>query len=790
MALTVPQSRSVLPEQNAPVGMDPSRQFGNQIASPINLPDVLQGQGGFQVDTSAQTNAFNHVTNSISSSVQEVINDQAKKEAALRRGNEHLDFIESQANFNKDWTEKQSLLSKMQNEGFYDADSAKEQAQKELDGLSEKYFPADKYKDPDIAQSVKLHRVGLKDSKMAGFTKDVLEPYQTAKYTERISTASAAIIDSVATTAQHSGSYEDIMASWDVARKQLVERWTSAETIAMLGSLGPEKAQAELAKQLGILAQAPARGLQARDYTPKDGEKYDQVKAARIKLGTYDIAQKVYGENKQIRLDAGQHNEVIQAGLEAKKAQQLAFLQQQEAEAARKAEAAAKKAVDNRTLAMLRDLERNGTDSPYLNPDNIKGVDAAGFEKVAAASRAAQARGATVEQKVNTVDTAIRVGARFVMPGKEEIETVDMHEQRLKQGTDFKKLSPVEQDARLVQVYGNLGVMPTRVKSELKMGLRSADPEIVKATAARIAKWEQVNPTIINSAFTPQERGMYNNMQAGNSFERSRKVFDASSDLTKEDLKNNADRLKAQSGVKHDYELTDKNNAAFKSAFSTWVGSNAEVPAKLLKEHDQKVSEFFNVTGDYKTALKMATDEMKTKSGISNVNGNKVVMRVSPEVVTGASTDKLEKQLNGAVDDIVKLKPELAVIPKERFILVEDARTSTKNKKWQIMYKDDDGFVMPIPHPQTNKPFAYFEYDNKADIEEYNKKQEKEMKALKRERDYQMKNDAIEGEKQSANKTRIDNFNAGTHDADGKPKSQPNGTSWNDMQAFKPRNAR
>lgn len=720
MALNIPASRSVLPEQNATQGLDPSRTFGNQVAGPLNLPSVPRGMGGFAIDQSAEMRAIGNVAPALSEAVGGVIDSIDKKEKALQRANETLDFAESQHAYQSDWIGKKETIRKLLDEGFYDVNGANEQAQKELQGLNEKHFGVDRFRDPDIALKAKLQVLEANATYTDSFKKDVIFPYQTAKFTERINTTTNQAIDSTSTVARLSGGQEEALDAYLTNRAAIHDTYSTPEAALLLGE---EKALHERAKKLQLNARAVIDGLRARDFVPDDPTKYDVIKGAQLKIKAYGDAQQLLVTNDQLRQDIGADADNVIAQLEGMKAKQIELIQRQQELLDRRREREDKTRDKARFNQALLDITTNGVNSRFKNEEAIIGL---GLDPDLTVRVLDKARGVsdgelTRGQAFNYVEEAARAGKSMANPDKNGARYLEDHYFTLRTNPNFQALPPDQKAQYIAQTYGSVGWLPESLKTDILRALNSDRPEIVSDSILQIQKLEQVSPTIL-SALPMDSRAMYKNVSSGMSLDKAVLLRQTNQIKTPEQRKVDEQSYLSARGVKKEGEAREKNDRVLESKARSQNGwfdfGKPAIPTSMYNEFDRKVREYSPLVGhDMSKAEELAWNDVSANAGVSVINGARTLMPNAPEkVYRDMRPERLTEQFKQAIEQVKAIRPELANKKPEDFGIIADATYNKKKPEWQITVRDEDGNFWPILHPTTGKAFAYFAYDTSKDI--------------------------------------------------------------------------
>lgn len=744
MPLSIPTTRQVLPEQNSVQGIDPSRSFGNDVSRPVEAVDVPRGMGGVPVDRSAIADSLHGLSRTmfgasddISNTLRAVAEDETRKEKALRKANETLVLAESSQQHQAEWLEKQLVTKRMLYAGEIDSEQAKTQAASDLDDLNQKYFDPEKFKDIDVNLKAKLTALELRDAYKTNFKKDVINPYLTNKFTERLNTVTAQAAQTTSDAAR-TGNQEDGVRAYEANRKNIDNIYSSVEAAMMLG---PEEVLKQRAKQLQANGRALIDGLLARDYVPGKGGSYNPIKGAEIKLASISLAQEALMSNAQLRTDIGADADNILKRMEDMKAHQLEFIQRQQDSQERRAERAQDRAEKARFAVMLEDLNQNGLDSRYINEQTIirSGLDPMSISRLLDKKRNIEEGEKTADQAYRVVEDMIANNLSMAKPDKVNAHYLDQHFMVMKRDPSFRNASPDEQANQVALTYGKVGWLPETLKNDIAKGLRSQDPRVLQGSMLIVRKLEQQSPTIID-AFSPEDRAFYQNHKDGMDLQTAAKLRDSQLFKTPETAKLEHQTYLNSLNAKKDYEAQAANDKQFKKLaddkFGHYFSSNPEIPQSLYSTFNDKVKQYAPLVNfDMKKAQELAFQDTTKHVGESAINGTKRLMMNAPEAVyRGVSSEKLSGQFSKAVDELKKALPQYKDKKIEDFNLISDATYNTANPTWQITLKDSSGYYVPILDPTTYKPFAYFSYDASQDLKEAQEKQQAAIEKAQAER--------------------------------------------------------
>lgn len=708
MAITIPVSRSVLPEQNASPSMDPSRQFGNQVATPINLPDVPQGMGGISYDTSAEQNAYANFGQKISGAITSIIDDKQKKEDALRKANETVEFEKAKIDFHNEASEAMQSAKMLRQSGdLVDDDDSKGYYQSKLDILRDKYFPEGKYKNIDIDTHAKVFSLDAGEKYKDAFRDNVIIPEQTAKFVKTVNETDSARSVQALNDGRISP-VEQIVPSLKSGLQAIEDQYNSA---AMSVLLKPDEIEKRRSQAKLQFVQSFMVGMSERDINFAD-TKQDKLTLWQKQISNQqNIKSLIFGDS-QIAASFGSHVD------EATKAIDNAIMQKQgliEAEQSRRqtaAIAAAERAERNAIATVKADVALYGADSKYLMkldslPATQKAAAMDGYETFSRRQSTTIGQAQSYEKKFAGRPNSL------VNPTKNDIEMVDNHYEISKK--QIATLSPQEQMKYVAENYLKAGVVPTEMRDNVRRGLNSNDPAVVSTALETMKFIEKTNPKAAASAFSSTEKSMMISSKSGMepaSIIDFRNKSAAASEGQKESEYNK--RAYKSAGLNN----RDNNEVGFKNKVDKEIASNnnpwyhfgtnkPEVSPLLRDEVSNRTKVYVNNGMEFKDAVSQATKDVSLTAGATSFNGKKDgVVLYSPEVMTGRTDTQIRKTFDPIIEHIKTTIPAFNGASNEQFVLLPHEGTSRQNPSFEIWVKDKHGFPVKVMD-ENYKPLRF-----------------------------------------------------------------------------------
>lgn len=206
--------------------------------------------------------------------------------------------------------------------------------------------------------------------------------------------------------------------------------------------------------------------------------------------------------------------------------------------------------------------------------------------------------------------------------------------------------------AALAEFIGKVGMVPATLQSHIRSRLISGDAQSVAAVADLVDRIDNINPVILQDTVKKKDiafaKMVNQRINAGidplQAVEEAKKLRDMPQEVEKS-LK--ATYQKEKYVAKNDDFL---ENADFVD--KGWFSSAATVPRTMQAEFDRMVEDNFVMTGgDIDTARTMTANALRRKWAITEIGGEKRMMRFAPEAVykpLDSDTDWIKEQFEDA----------------------------------------------------------------------------------------------------------------------------------------------
>lgn len=692
MAITIPTTRSVLPEQNASQEINPSRQFGNQVAAPINMPDVPRGMAGVQFDDSAAQNAYANMGQKVGAAAMQVLDDRVKQEDNLRRANETVEFEKSKIDFHNAASEAMQTAKMLRQSGdLIDDDDAKGYYETKLLQLRDQYLPEGKYKSLEVDTHSRVYAVDALNKYKNSFRDNVIIPEQTAKYVKTINETNSAR----SVQALNDGRMAPIEQVIPTLKSGLQAIDTQYDSPALSILMKPD--QIEKGRQEAKLQylQSMMTGMAERDINFSD-PKADKLQIWQRQIANQQrIKEMIFGDATIAATFGGKVDEATRA-IDNSIIQKQTLIQSEQDRRQRAAEAAAERAERNAIAAVKADVALYGTDSKYLSnidklPPTQRAAAMEGYETFNRRQDSTLGQAQTYEKKFAGKPQAL------ANPTKEDLKMVDSNFEIAKK--QLAGMKPDEQLAYMSRNYYSVGVVPTEVKENISRGLNSSDPAIVKQALDSMFQIEKANPNAAASAFKPEQKSMLISHKAGVDTQKIVDFRDKQSALeSRPDAEINKLAYKGAGNVKNEVEFKNKVDLKLSSEASAWYQfGKADIAPAVRDEVAERTKVYMNNNIPFKDAVKQAYLDVSLTAGLSNLSGPKrTVVRFSPEVMTGQSSIQLQKRLEPVLENIKGLVDGYKDVPNENFILMPSERTTVTNPTFEIWYRDKYGNAIKV----------------------------------------------------------------------------------------------
>lgn len=692
MALTIPTTRSVLPEQNASQEINPSRQFGNQVAAPINMPEVPRGMAGVQYDQSAEAAAYANMGQKISTAVSQVIDDKKKQEENLRRANETVELEKSKIDFHNAASEAMQTTKMLRQSGdLLDDDDAKGYYETKLLQLRDQYLPEGKYKSIEVDTHARVYGVDALNKYKESFRDHVIIPEQTAKYVKTLNETNA----SRSVQGLNDGRMAPIEQLIPTLKSGLQAIDTQYDSPAMSVLMKPD--QVEKGRQEAKLQylQSIMTGMAERDINFSD-PKADKLGIWQRQIANQQrIKDMIFGDATIAATFGGRVDEATKA-IDNSIIQKQTLIQSEQDRRQRAAEAAAERAERNAIAAVKADVAMYGTDSKYLLkidslPPTQRAAAMDGYETFSRRQDSTLGQAQNYEKKFAGKPQAL------ANPTKEDLKMVDSSFEIAKR--NLAGMKPEEALAYMTRNYYSVGVVPTEVKENVSRGLNSSDPAVVKQALDSMFQIEKANPNAAASAFKPEQKSMLISYKAGVDVQRITDFRDKQNKLEgRPDAEINKLAYKMAGNSKNEVEFKNKVDRKLSSEASAWYQfGKADIAPEVRDEIAERAKVYMNNNIPFNDSVRQAYQDVSLTAGQTNLSGPKrTVVRFSPEVMTGQSSVQIQKKMQPVVANIKNLVDGFKDIPDENFILMPSERTSATNPTFEIWYRDKYGNAIKV----------------------------------------------------------------------------------------------
>jgi len=691
MALTIPATRTALPEQNASREIDPSRQFGNQTAAPVNMPSVPRGVGGIQIDQSAEVSAYGNLVQGIGGAVLNVIDDRAKKEEALHRANETVEFEKAKIDYVNAASEAMQKVKAMRQAGeLTDDDAARQFYESELLKLRDIHLPEGKYKDLNLATQSKVYAYASQSKFKDAFRDNVIIPEQTAKYMQTINQTNAAR----SVQAMNDGRIQPIEQIVPTLKQGLQSIDAQYDSGPMAVLMTPEQISKGRAEAKLQYIQSFMTGMSTRDINLSD-TKADKLEILQRQIANQQqIKQIIFGDASVAANFGSKVDEALRA-IDNSIMQKQQIIQSEQDRRQRSAEAAADRAERNAVAAAKADVALHGTNSKYFtNLDSLPPTQRAavmdGYEKFVNRQESTLGKAQQYEQKFSGKSQAL------TNPTKDDIAMVDSHLELVK--PQLSTMQPEERAAFLENTYFTVGVVPTEIRDNIRRGLNSSDPLVVKSSLDAMLQIERSNPAAVASAFSPDQKAMLISHKAGVQSDKIINYRDKQAEISNRPEAEINKTAYASAKAKNEVDFKNKVDARIaKDATAWWQFGKPDISPKVRDEIAERTKVYINSNIPFNDAVRQAVSDVQLTSGVSELAGpKKTVVRFSPEVMTGRSNSDIKKEFAPVVSNIKNLIPNYRDVPTENFILLPSDRTTAMNPTFEVWFLDTYGNAIKV----------------------------------------------------------------------------------------------
>lgn len=283
---------------------------------------------------------------------------------------------------------------------------------------------------------------------------------------------------------------------------------------------------------------------------------------------------------------------------------------------------------------------------------------------------------------------------------KDHRDAADGHFDSLLGKWSQEGLEPAQITENIIDYVHRTGYMPSRVKSQVRGGLRSPDNATVAATADMIDRLQDAAPHAVND-ISDDDLSM-GIMVAGL---RDAGMTDKEAvEYSRETLspKNKTMRDLADAEIK-DGKFNDKYLGWMKDDFDGWFGSDFDfgndrtAMAEARKDYESLFNAFYTRTGDKDAARKATKTRMDRKWGVTMAEGSGRLISYPPETIYIQSLPMVED-----LNDRIKNDLEQTVRSaghEGKYVIYSDDQTAREasdgRPTYQVWFQKDTGELVP-----------------------------------------------------------------------------------------------
>ena len=276
----------------------------------------------------------------------------------------------------------------------------------------------------------------------------------------------------------------------------------------------------------------------------------------------------------------------------------------------------------------------------------------------AAARKEVAAQQALADDKTNqtvAVATAISTGQPLDYKNKDDKKSVDFIYSQTFDATDLA--DPAVQTAQ-IEFARQVGVVPSEMKSKIRTGLYSSNPDVIQAAADMTDRLIADFPQAVEQ-FSKQDIAYAQRIA---SLTEGGVPVDEAVTIHQQYLKQPVqDRRDA---IMQNYKKDELNDLATDAVadwvddkFDTFFTASPEVDPAMNQDYKRLFSEFVGLTGDVEQANKLAIKYMGNVWGVSNISGDPVMTKYPPEKIlakTDSDVDWITNDWNSTQDALRK----------------------------------------------------------------------------------------------------------------------------------------
>ncbi|MGB0818806.1 MAG: hypothetical protein ACPGQQ_07820, partial [Candidatus Puniceispirillaceae bacterium] len=325
------------------------------------------------------------------------------------------------------------------------------------------------------------------------------------------------------------------------------------------------------------------------------------------------------------------------------------------------------------------------------------------------------------------------------------VKALDSYYERIQPG--LQQLEPFERNMALTTIVSNAKGVPARLTGEIQGVARSLDVEQIKQAADLIDRISAENPHLVGD-LAPQKdlariQMINDRVNQGYSEEEAFKIVDELLDPRNEITIEQATAELKDKKVNYRKDAVQAfDSAGFLKEVITLTAADGlnpdAMPQKpiidgLAAAYRVAYEDHYRITRDQKLAKEYATNFVRGRYGVSNVNGDNMVMQYPPEKyysIVGEDNDWMREQALDAAQSVLKdtlNPPGRRDLKKNLFVTVDPFVTprtaETGAPRYKLMYRRDDGSMIDVLGANN---YFFFETDTRRTelVEKARKKKE------------------------------------------------------------------
>jgi hypothetical protein len=327
--------------------------------------------------------------------------------------------------------------------------------------------------------------------------------------------------------------------------------------------------------------------------------------------------------------------------------------------------------------------------------------------------------------------SAFANGQRFL--NRQDSKAVDAYEEYYKSvEPGLSQLEPFERNIALTTIVDNAKAVPSRLTGDIQRIARSNDVEQIGQAADLIDRVGAQNPHLIGD-LAPQKdlariQMINDRINQGYTEEEAIKKVDDLLDPRNEitigeataELKDKKVNYRGQAVQAFDQAGLFKELFTFGMADGLDPDAAVQKPAVdgLTAAYRVAFEDHYRITRDEKLAKEYATNFVRGRYGVTNVNGDNQIMQYPPEKyysITGERGDWMREQALDTAQKAFKnsLNPPDRRDLKKNLVVMTDPFVTPRTAeagapRYKLMYKRDDGSLADVLGPEN---YFYFEPD-------------------------------------------------------------------------------